>query len=64
MRSPEFLKLLKKEILPHFPDYFLFKDMLIHKSSNEILKFINFETLSFLYFSFLFNLYLYFKDIL
>lgn len=47
MRKPEFLKLLKKEILPQFPDYLLFKDMLIHKSSNELLKFVLFETLSY-----------------
>lgn len=47
MKKPEFLKLLKKDILPQFPDYFLFKDMLINKSSNELLKFINFEVLSF-----------------
>lgn len=47
MKKPEFLKLLKKEILPKFPDYLLFKDMLIHKSSNELFKFINFQVLSF-----------------
>lgn len=46
MKKPEFLKLLRKEILPQFPDYFLFRDMLIHKSSNEILKFVHFQNLS------------------